>query len=265
MQTVTSRDGTPIAFDQVGSGAALLLVHGTGSDHSRWGLVLPELAKHFTVGAMDRRGRGGSGDAAAYTIESEYEDIAAVANALAAQTGGPVDVLGHSYGAACVLGAAGSIPHLRRLILYEPPMLSEQHSPQRTELLARMDQALANGEREAVVILMMCEMLGIPAAAIDRLRGTPAWADSVAAAHTIPRELRVSAAYGSVSAGFGQIAAPALFLLGSESPAHFKLTSERLCALLPDTRLVVLPGQQHSAMLTAPALFSQEVVRFLKE
>ncbi len=119
--------------------------------------------------------------AAEYTIQREYEDIAAVAAAVE----GPIDILGHSYGAACVLGAAPLIQKLRRLVLYEPPMLRDQYTPQRAELLRRMDESLADGNREAVVLILMNEMLRIPLAAIDKVRATPAWASQLAGAHTI--------------------------------------------------------------------------------
>lgn len=60
---VASRDGTPIAVWRRGSGPALLLVHGTVADHSTtWRRVVPILERRFTVHAMDRRGRGESGD-----------------------------------------------------------------------------------------------------------------------------------------------------------------------------------------------------------
>jgi pimeloyl-ACP methyl ester carboxylesterase len=38
-----------------------------------------------------------------------------------------------------------------------------------------------------------------------------------------------------------------------------------VAAALPDARVVVLPGQQHAAMYTAPEIFVREVVRFLEE
>src|SRR5688572_32891339 len=60
MQTVTSRDGTRIAFWRSGAGPPLLLVHGATYDHTTaWRFVVPELEQQFTVYAMDRRGRGG--------------------------------------------------------------------------------------------------------------------------------------------------------------------------------------------------------------
>ena len=88
------------------------------------------------------------------------------------------------------------IPNLRRLILYEPPMLREQHNPIRLELIQRMEDALQNGDREGVVIILLNEMLHVPLVAIDMMRNSAAWAGQISAAHTIPRELRNSDAYG---------------------------------------------------------------------
>jgi pimeloyl-ACP methyl ester carboxylesterase len=89
--TVRSKDGTPIAYWRSGSGPALLLIHGATADHTTtWRFVLSELERHFTVHAMDRRGRGGSGDAPAYALEREAEDVAAILDAV----GEPVSVLG---------------------------------------------------------------------------------------------------------------------------------------------------------------------------
>ena len=60
---VTSRDGTRIAVFVSGEGRPLVLVPGTTSDHTTWRLVLPHLEPHVCVHAVDRRGRGSSGDA----------------------------------------------------------------------------------------------------------------------------------------------------------------------------------------------------------
>ena len=74
METVKSKDGTSIAFERSGSGPPLVLVHGTTADHTRWRSVLPQLEERYTVFAMDRRGRGSSGDSEAYSLEAEYEE-----------------------------------------------------------------------------------------------------------------------------------------------------------------------------------------------
>jgi len=36
MDTVRSNDGTPIVYERNGTGPALVLVHGTTADHTRW-------------------------------------------------------------------------------------------------------------------------------------------------------------------------------------------------------------------------------------
>jgi pimeloyl-ACP methyl ester carboxylesterase len=260
METILSTNDTTIAYQKTGTGTPLVMVHGTNGSYAHWNLALPKLNQHFTVYSMERRGRGQSGDAPDYSIEREFEDVAALANSV----GGPVDVFGHSFGAACVLGAAQQIPNLRRMILYEPPMLQEQQSPQRAILLDSMEQMLANGEREKVVVALLRDMLNIPKAMIDRISAAPNWAAQVAAAHTIPRELRQSHLYAPDLAAMEQITVPIMFLLGSDSPAFFRQTTETLRSHLPNSQIVVLPGQQHSAMLTAPELFANEIINFLE-
>ena len=116
--TVTSKDGTPVAYWRSGEGPPLVLVHGTTADHSRWAPVLQAFERHFSVCAVDRRGRGGSGDSEEYALEREFEDVAAVVDSL----GEPVNLLGHSYGAVCALEAALLTSNVRKLVLYEPGM-----------------------------------------------------------------------------------------------------------------------------------------------
>jgi pimeloyl-ACP methyl ester carboxylesterase len=118
---VASPDGVSIGLLTAGSGPALLLVHGGLGSIDSWQSGWDSLTGQFQVTAMDRRGRGTSGDADGYSLEREYADVAAVAALLADEQGGPVDVVGHSYGATCVLGAAARGAPVRRIVLYEPP------------------------------------------------------------------------------------------------------------------------------------------------
>jgi pimeloyl-ACP methyl ester carboxylesterase len=66
-----------MAYQRSGSGAPLVLVHGTGGFSTRWKPILPAFEKYFTVYAVDRRGRGESGDGSNYAIEREFDDVAA--------------------------------------------------------------------------------------------------------------------------------------------------------------------------------------------
>ena len=256
--TVQAADGTPIAYWRSGDGPPLLLVHGAAADHGRWRPVLPALEARFAVHALDRRGRGGSGDAATYAVEREFADVAAVIDAL----GAPVNVLGHSYGALCALEAALLTRNVRRLVLYEPP-LAVAGPIYPAGVVERLEALLAAGDRDGVVATTMREVAGLPAATVDHLRTLPAWQARVAAAHTIPRELRATDAYRFDPARFRGMDTPTLLLLGGESPAVFGAAAHVVAAALPDVRLVVLPGQGHAAMDTGTERFTTEVLRFL--
>ena len=118
LQKVLSKDGTSIAYWRSGKGSPLVLIHGTSADHTRWRTVTPALEERFTVYAVDRRGRGASGDSNRYAIEREFEDVASVVDSI----DGPVNLLGHSYGALCSLEASLLTSKIRKLILYEPPI-----------------------------------------------------------------------------------------------------------------------------------------------
>nr|RDZ30484.1 hypothetical protein DEQ67_15395 [Haloferax sp. Atlit-48N] len=82
MDTVTPTDGTPIAYERTGNGSPLVLVHGPTADHTRWEPVLRSLEERCTVYAMDRRGRGESGDATEYDLNQEFDDAAAVVDSI---------------------------------------------------------------------------------------------------------------------------------------------------------------------------------------
>ena len=124
---VVAPDGTPIAVFSAGAGRPLVLVHGTTADHRTWRVVGPDLATRWRLHAIDRRGRGDSGDEdpGHYAIEREFDDLAAVAEALAAEAGGPVDVVGHSLGGRIALGASLRTAAIRRIVAYEGAPLAD--------------------------------------------------------------------------------------------------------------------------------------------
>jgi pimeloyl-ACP methyl ester carboxylesterase len=261
MPSITSNDGTPIAFQRSGTGPPLVLVHGTSASSSRWIHLLPDLEPLFSIYSLDRRGRGGSGDSESYAIEREFEDIAA----LAASIEEPIYLLGHSYGAICALEAALRIETLRRLILYEPPISLEGESSNPAGIIERLEANLEVGDREAVVSTFFREVVRMPPDEFELFRSLPTWPLRLAAAHTLPRELRAQDQYLFQAERFAELETPTMLLIGSESPALFRSTLETVNAALPNSRIVVLPGQQHIAMDTAPELFVREVVAFLEE
>lgn len=260
MEQLISRDGTPIAYTSTGSGRPLVLVHGTGAAHTRWAPVIPALSRQFRVCAMDRRGRGESGDAAVYDIRREFEDVAALVEAL----GEPVDLLGHSYGGVCSLEASLLTGMVRKLILYEPPLpVGVPITPE--GVIDRLQILLDQDDRAGVVGTFMREVVRMPPQEFTLFRASPAWPGRVAAAHTLPRELRALDTYRFQPRRFANLKLPALLLVGGDSPQFLKAAVDAAHAALPASRLVSLPGQQHIAMDTAPELFVREVTAFLSE
>jgi pimeloyl-ACP methyl ester carboxylesterase len=265
MEKFTSKDGTTLAYERSGSGPPLLLVHGATADHHRWGPVKPALEQHFTLYMLDRRGRGESGDAPEYAIAREVEDIAAFAGAaFAGSVGGPVNLLGHSFGAACSLEAALISPNIERLILYEPPPpgVSGMVSGQTAERLRKL---LAAGDRDAVVSTFLSEVARIPEEDLSVMRAASSWQGRIEAAHTILREIECLEQEPPFDPRrFAKFEIPTLLLLGGDSPALYRDHITALHAHIASSQLVELPGQQHVAMNTAPELFTREVLAFLQ-
>lgn len=260
IETFLSSDGVTIGCHTAGQGPPLLLVHGGGGDHSRWTNIADQLNKSFTTYAMDRRGRGASSDGTGgYDIETEFDDIASVINAI----GRPVDVLAHSFGALCALEAALRTQHIHRLALYEPPLpVGVDFYP--AGFVDHLSKLLDAGDRDGLVAAMFTQT-GTRASDLAALRDLPVWSRRIDAAHTIPREMQaISGIYQPDFGTFARVAAPVLLLLGSDSPQPLKLATERLSKALPDVREVVLNGQAHFAMDTAPDMFLREILRFFE-
>jgi pimeloyl-ACP methyl ester carboxylesterase len=172
-----------------GKGPPLVLVHGLLGDHTRWEALRPHLEPHFTVHAMDRRGRGASGDAPEYAFERECEDVAAVVDAVARRPGRRLTFWAAPAARSTPWARRRSRPNIRRLALFEPPPTDmAQLLP--SGLLERLDALLAEGDREGVLVAAYRAIVGLSVEEIDHLRSQPAWPNRIAAAHTVPRELR---------------------------------------------------------------------------
>lgn len=213
--SVAAPDGVSIGLLTAGTGPPLLLVHGGMGSIERWAPMWEPLTKRWRVTAMDRRGRGTTGDAEPYAISKEYDDIAAVAASLAAEEGGPVDVFAHSYGATCTLGAAAQGAPFRRIALYEPP--GPQTAP--LDWVERSNALVAEGRVGRAMVSFLTEIIGLTAGQIRDLRNAPGAYDVFPiVTATMPREALALTSVDLLS-GAGAISCPVLLLLGERSPA----------------------------------------------
>jgi pimeloyl-ACP methyl ester carboxylesterase len=256
--TVQSSDGAGISVTKTGAGPALLLIHGALLNATlAWAAVLPRLQEHFTVYAMDRRGRSPSGDGAEYSISLEAEDISRVVESISLESKPqPVVIVAHSYGALATIEAllTQGLSSVTRVILYEPPGIVAGIAA-RAAGVASMEQALAANDRDEVVRCFLIDQIGAPPEVLAALKSSPAYPIVLQIASTLPRESRTVNFWHEIPGRPGVWKTPTVLLLGSETKGAMRDGVMLLSRTIPDCRLVVIEGQGHSAMLQAPDLF----------
>jgi pimeloyl-ACP methyl ester carboxylesterase len=255
---IHSSDGTRIAVWVHGAGPAIVMVHGSIADHTTFDPFVAVLGEQMTTYAMDRRGFGASGDIPDYSIAREFDDVAAVVDAVAARTGGPVVLWGHSYGANCAMGAAARSDNVGRLVLYEPSL----GIPYPNGSIARVEAALAHGDNEAAIVAVLVDVLEMTDEEIEGFRASPLWPARLAAAPTIPRECHVEQDWVYRPGQFDTVSAPTLLLAGSDSVPVVTEATTLAAAAIADAEVRVLEGHGHFAHRTDPDLVTKIVVDF---
>jgi pimeloyl-ACP methyl ester carboxylesterase len=254
--TITlSRDGTPIAYELVGTGPRLILIEPAGQFRalSAFDSLAALLAPDFTVCRYDRRGRGESGDTAPYSPEREVEDLAALAGAI----GGTAFVYGYSSGALLALHAAAARIGLAGMVLMEPP-LREAGETEADPLTGQLAALVAAGRNEEAVACFH-SAIGVPDEMMDEIRGSSRWAAMVEIAPTLVYDCRLSDAmnYSILAA----IDVPVLVLDSQGSSDDLTGSAAIAARQIPGAQHRSLPGEWHVA---APELVAPEIAAFLK-
>lgn len=253
-RTVTSRDGTVIAFEQTGAGPPVIVVAAALADRTGTTKLSKELANRFTVLNYDRRGRGESSDTPPYAIDREIEDIDALVDA----AGGSAFLFGSSSGAVLALDAAARLgPKIRRLYIYEPPfIIDDGHPPIADGFAAEIEKLVAAGDRNGAVKLFFGKGMGIPSFAVTLMRWLmPGWSKMTKAAHTLPYDLAIlkgtQSGHPLPPRRWSTASLPVLVMVGSKSEPFFHNGAKALAGLLPNGRYDTLAGKSHSAILMA--------------
>jgi pimeloyl-ACP methyl ester carboxylesterase len=240
METVTSKDGTTIAFERLGSGPPVVLVCGGSVDRTADAAIAQELASHFTVFNYDRRSRGDSGDTLPYAIEREVEDIDAVIGA----AGGSAFLWGSSSGAVLALIAAESVP-VTKLALWEPPFVPEGVPRPPEDQVSQYETMVAQGRRGDAVEYFMTKVIGMPAEVVAGALTQPWWAATEALAHTLAYDARIMGDYSIPKDLVASVKVPTLVIAGGADFPWMRQTAETLAAALPDGQVRILAGQGH--------------------
>ncbi len=258
--TVRSSDGIAIAYERVGAGPAVVIVDGAFSHRAinpTSARLAQLLAPHFTVYRYDRRGRGESGDAPAYAIEREVEDM----QAIIAVAGGAAFVLGGSSGAVLALDAAARDPAITRLALYEPPFIVDaSRPPVGDDYPHRLGDLIAAGRRGDAVALFFTEAVRLPADDVAAMRGQPFWREIERVAPTLRYDAAIL--HGTMrgaplpASRWAAVTAPTLVASGGDGAAFMAAGADALAGILPHAQRLTLPGQTHdvAAEALAPVL-----------
>ncbi|HEX4775071.1 MAG TPA: alpha/beta hydrolase [Candidatus Saccharimonadales bacterium] len=258
MQTVTSKDGTTIAYDKVGNGPAVMLVAGATGTRSFGSADLASLlAPSFTVYNYDRRGRGDSTDTQPFAVKREIEDI----EALIDEAGGSAYVYGISSGACLAMEAAASLGgKVKKLAMYEAPYDDAEAAAKAwKDYWTNLDEALAADRRGDAIVLFM-KLVGVPDDMINGMKTSPMWPALEAVAPTLAYDAAAMGEDRSVPvAHAAKVTAETLVMDGGASlqvMPFMRASAEKLAEAIPHSERQTLEGQAHdvSSAALAPVL-----------
>jgi pimeloyl-ACP methyl ester carboxylesterase len=265
METVTSADGTVIAFDRyVGGDAATVILIGGAFGFRKFAKMVEmseTLAEHYglTVINYDRRGRGDSTDTPGiYDVENEIDDIAALTEAV----GGSAALFGWSSGAALALraGESGRVPGISRIVAFEPPFVvdHENHVPPK-DLRIELHELVAADRRAETVRFYMTKGMGLPRAMVAVMRLTPFWKGLLGTANSTPHDWAVMNRFMRGEAlrteDWSNVTVPTLVVSGAKSAPLLRKGAKAIAAVLPNAEHQELAKLSHnpSTKILAPA------------
>lgn len=245
MHTVTSADGSTIAYDRAGSGPAVVFVPGAFNDRTTCAELAEHLRDRYTVICPDRRGRGdstdaiGPADAATYQIQREIEDL----DAVIAAEGGEAAVFGFSSGGILSLHAAAAGSRITKLVLYEPPFaLAERPGGGPRDLPEKLAVLVADGRRGDAVATMQLEGIGLPAEMVEQARRSPMWPALEAIAQSLVYDATITRSPALPTPEMERLETETLVISSEESWPWLRDASRALPHRLTRARYVDVPG-----------------------
>ena len=252
--SVTSADGTELSLRRSGSGSPMVLVHGTLDGMNTFSLVELALADHHEVTVYDRRGRGGSFDAADYALDREVEDLQAVLGTYDL----PAHVVAHSFGAVVAMKAALNGVEMASLVLYEPPINGDR-IPEYT--VAALEDAAVGGRPDDAIRLLARDLAGVSDDEVGIAMAVPPvrkmLRDGVRSA---VREVRALQQCTWEDLPIAEVST--LILRGERSDSPLYPTAEQLPTVSAGAQVVVLVGQTHLAQSMDPNGFTSAILKF---
>ncbi|MBI5035510.1 MAG: alpha/beta hydrolase [Chloroflexi bacterium] len=245
MKKVTSKDGTTIAFDQLGKGSPVILVGGAFQQRAsdqRMAQLASLLSHHFTVINYDRRGRGESTDTQPYVVAREVEDL----QALIDETGGSVFVFGMSSGAVLALEAAARGLNIKKLAMYEPPFNTDDNGRAAAKNYTKQLTALLTENRRGDAAALAMTTWGTPPQVIEGMRHSPTWSAIESIAPTLAYDDAIMGDGSVPTQRYASITVPTLVIDGGASPMFMHDAAQAIVTALPNAKRRTLNNQTHA-------------------
>lgn len=241
-----------------GSGTPVMVLHGIGGSAESFTAQLSGLSHNHRVIAWDAPGYAASADLPGEpTLDDYVQSVLAVLRELDAE---PAHLLGVSWGGVLATRTALRAPEaVRSLVLADSSRGSGRTEAGKTAMAARVEELAT---------------LGAPAFAASRTpRLIAPGADPAVVEHvtTLMSRVRLPGYANAArvmaetdhSADLGDIDAATLVVVGAEDAVTGVAESRCLAGGIPAARLSEIPGAGHAANQESPAVFNEEVLRFL--
>lgn len=252
-----------LAYDDVGPGPVVVLLHGFPLDRSFWSAQASEIGGVYRVIAPDLRGFGESAAPdGVYPIDAMADDVLELLDAL--QLREPVVIGGLSMGGYVALSAVLRYPdRFRALMLFDTRAGADSPEAARNRevsagqvetsgkidkvvegLLPKFFLPLTRERRPHVIEALQKRMLrSVPRAVAGALRGMAERPDR--------------------TGDLGRISVPTLVVVGSDDVITPPEEARAMARAIPNARLEVIPEAGHLAPLENPAATNRAVLAFL--
>jgi pimeloyl-ACP methyl ester carboxylesterase len=257
-------NGVDLAYDEVGEGSPLVLLHAGIADRRMWDDALPALSARHRVVRLDLRGFGETPLPDGPFVYAA--DIQALLDALGIAG---ADVVGVSMGGHVALDLALAHPQLvDRLILVGAGIDGWKHDEGLVAAWEEEEAALERGDLDEAAWVNVRTWLDGPARgpeAVDSaLRRKVFEMQRLALAHENP-----NATGGWLTPGrrerLGGVRARTLVLVGELDQPDFGRIARFLADAIPGARFEELPGVAHLPPMEDPETFTSVVLAFLDE
>jgi pimeloyl-ACP methyl ester carboxylesterase len=267
-KTITSSDGTTIAYERSGAGPVLVLVSAALADRSGTRRLATQLSAKFTVINYDRRGRGASSDTPPYSPEKEVQDIQALVDA----NGGKAFLFGSSSGSVLALDAANKLgPKVTKLFMFEPPLIVDSSRPAMDDSLGQEISALVTqGRRNDAVKLFFTKGMGIPGPVVTLMRFLmPGWSKMAGMAQTAAYDLAILSGTQTgrslPARRWTSVNAPTMVAVGGKSEPFFHTGAKALVGILSNAEYKSLKGMNHGSVLLSSKALANEMSQYFQQ